>query len=719
MEDGPQNKPVIFSLAPGVQFSTRATGGKTSYVAHHADLGKYFRFGAEEYYVASLIDGVRSVADIHAVLKEDGMRWSPQEIVDFIGQLSQHKIVTADSPPRQTQTAGGDESAPAKPPGVERRALLGGIMSVLSMVISQRIPLFSGQSVAARFESTVGKFFSPSGAVIWLTLVISAMGIVLANLDDFHSELSNLFDPSIWPMLIAIWLSTKVVHEIGHAVAAHRHGVRIGPMGVMFFLFAPLAYVDVTDAWKLRSRFHRLQIALAGVYLELAIAALAAWGWWMLPGGLSGHLAAQVFLIAGPTTLLVNANPLLRLDGYYVISDLLEIPNLRMHGRKQLGGKIEKWLIGIAPSPSLLSGWRRPFATMHAGASIVFQFFWMGGLIIAVSMWARGLGVLLGAAALLLWGLIPLSRWVHKVWTLDQPEKYWLNAKRKRLLWMACCLFGLIQYLSTTTSPLDRRVPVVVRFHNEQISRAAADAFVRTVHVRHGQRVEKGQLLMELDQPELTLEHQSMIDDLSLAHQQSLQNRRNGNIALADAKAHEAASLERRIKEMGQRIDDLQIVAERDGLVTTPKLQRLVGRFVRQGDELIRISDPNEKDIIAAVSEHDMTAYRLAVDSGQQADVRLRGGTHIKAVPTSLRPRARDQLPHPAMSALVGGPLAVRSTGDPDQPVRLAEPQLQSVTPLDPLTSAMVSAGQQGAMTISDNRPLVSRLYDALRPEMK
>jgi putative peptide zinc metalloprotease protein len=401
------------------------------------------------------------------------------------------------------------------------------------------------------------------------------------------------------------------------------------------------------------------------------------------------------------------------LDGYYVLSDILEIPNLRMHGRMQLGAYLERWLVAITPPPSLLSGWRRPAATVHAAASVVFQFFWMGGLIIAVSMWARGLGVLLAVSAIFLWCLLPLTRWVMKVWMLDPPERFWMNAKRKRLLTLASILVGIVHYMSTTTSPLDRRVPVVVRFHNEQISRAVADAFVEAVYVQHGQRVEKGQLLIELDQPELLLERQSTIDDLKLAQQRSNQYRRNGAIALADAKVQEAESLGRRVDELNQRIDGLRVFALRDGRITTPNLQRMTGRYVRQGDELVRVSDPNEKEVLAAVSERDINGYQLAVASHRPANVRLRGGTLIKAMPVSLRPRARLWLPHPAMSALVGGPLAVQPSDDPNHPVQLVEPQLESVSPLDPLTSSNVAAGQRGVMTISDDRPLVARLYDS------
>ncbi|CAN0494958.1 unnamed protein product, partial [Hapterophycus canaliculatus] len=163
----------------------------------------------------------------------------------------------------------------------------------------------------------------------------------------------------------------------------------------MFFMFAPLAYVDVTDAWKLPKRRSRIAIALGGVYFELICASVAVWTWWWCQGDWIGNLAAQIFFLAGPATLLVNANPLLRLDGYYVVSDLVDVPNLREQGRRLLGGMIESRIFLMKSPKTHLAGWRRTFSAWHAAASLVFQVVWMGGLVIVVSMWAGPLGLLI------------------------------------------------------------------------------------------------------------------------------------------------------------------------------------------------------------------------------------------------------------------------------------------------------------------------------------
>ncbi len=707
--------PVYVVIDPGINFSQRDYGGRTSYVAHHSRTGQYYRMGVEEYHIAVLLDGSRTLAEVHNEIKQDGLGWSSEDVGKFAAELIKQKLAS----PQSMQCDAGDpsagqsdsnESPPEKPtPSLSQR-----VIKTLSMTVSQRFPLADGAIIARKADGYIGPAFSRTGLIVWSALVVSGMMVVFGHSDDFGKEVRRLFDPGIWIFLLAFWVIAKVLHETGHAVCAHRRGVRIGKTGIMFFLFAPLAYVDVTDAWKLQKRLQRVQIALAGVYLELAVAAVAAWAWWILPIGTARHFAAQIFLVTGPATLLVNANPLLRLDGYYVLSDLLEIPNLRMHGRAQLGALFERVLLGIPRPESRLFGWRRSAATFHAACSVVFQFFWMAGLIVAVSMWARGLGLFIAASAFLLWALLPLTRWVVKVWTLEPGGRFGMNHYRQRLLGYALLVFTVFQQCSFSTSPLDRRVPVIVQFQNEQIARASADAFVTAVLVRRGDRVQQGALLMQLEQPELLLRRAEKADEIELAQQREIQFRRRNEISNAAAEREKAASLKRQLAELDEQVQGLRVVAQRDGRVTSSAPQRLVGVYVNRGQELIRVSDPREKELLAVVSKEDMDAYQQAAISGSLASVRLRGGTTFHADLEPLLPRAIEKFPHPALAANKGGPVAVEPSSDPDQPMKMIVPHGQSQTPLNAVTSLQIRSGQMGTMTISDDRSLLARIYEDL-----
>ena len=697
-----ESPPLRVACDPTITFSQRETGSQSTFVAHHPGLGKYFSFGPIEHRIARLLDGKRTVTEIVEQLEREGIDWSGTDVANFIGKLVAAHLAKPI-----------DAGAPASP----NQATIGWqqrVVMSLSTLISQRLPLFHGDSIAAAIHGRMGWLFGRTGIAIWSLWVGSGLIIVYGHSEQFAAEFRRMLNPSIWLILFGMWCVAKVLHEAGHAVAAKHHDVRVGKVGLMFFLFAPLAYVDVTDAWKLRSRWSRVQIALGGIYLELAAASVAAWIWWWLPPGPAKHLSAQFFLIAGPATLLVNANPLLRLDGYYVLADLTEIRNLRMHGRRQFRSWIERVVFEIPGEQPLLHGWRRGFATCHAACSVVFQFFWMGGLILAVSLWARGLGIVLALVAATLWGVIPFSRWLWKTWTLH-PGEGWLrlNFQRRRLIALASVLAVLAQYLSLASSPFDRRVPVVVQFRDEQVARAASSAFVREVFVSAGDRIEKGALLMELGSPELKLKREEKSDDLLLAQLRAVQFRRRGELAKAASEDERAQSLQRQLSEMDQQLEGLRVVAERDGIVLGDDLENLEGRFVEEGAELLRVSDPHEKELLVSVNPRDTQAYHRAAASGQPAQIRLRGGVILQAQPASLRPRARRSLPHPALAATVGGPLMVEPSPDDPQELRTVEPVMESVTVLDPVTSAEVRAGQIGMMTIPDNRTLLSRLLDS------
>lgn len=707
---------MLVTIDAGIRFSVRDRGTGTHYVAEDTRRGKYFRFGSQEYHVVNLLSGERSLSEIHRILVDDGLDWSENDLVFFVRHLMNHGLVTVASTaqrpgPGSLPSNGGHANVAES---ATHRRVTKPALRLISGLLSQRIPLANGDRLAKRFLPLLGFLFTPTAQILSFGLVVAAIALVWSNWVAFSMEIRRVFDQPLWLLLGLIWCFLKLVHETGHAVCAKRHGVRVGPMGVIFFLCAPLAYVDVTDAWKLPQRRDRIQIALAGVSLELLVGAIAAWIWWLSPLGSVKHLAAQVFLLAGPATLLVNANPLLRLDGYYVVSDLLEIPNLRTLGRQRLGAWIDHGLIGLPIPPRPLQDWRTDFAVVHATLSVVFQFTWMTGLVVAVWSWAKALGMVLAIAAILMWAIYPAMKWGHRIWTLQPAGRWVLNPYQRRLVaWIMMALL-LCQLAAIHSSPFQRRIPVLVRYQNEQIARAAVDSFVTAVYFKCGERVERGQLLIQLEQPELIIEHDQLMDQRDAAIGRSIQHRRLGEIALSEASSDEAASLQRRIDEIGEQIDQLQVVAQRSGKITTPSTDRLLGRYVQRGDELLRVSDPQEKEVLALIAEDNLNAYSQANRQKVSAKIRFRGGVRVEAALSSPEPSASRRLPHPALAATAGGPLAVQHL-ETTETVELVQPHLQTVLPLDPLTSLQVQSGQIGRLTLPDNRSLFARLWEHLR----
>jgi hypothetical protein len=181
------------------------------------------------------------------------------------------------------------------------------------------------------------------------------------------------------------------------------------------------------------------------------------------------------------------------------------------------------------------------------------------------------------------------------------------------------------------------------------------------------------------------------------------------------AESENAESLRRSLAELNEQIAGLTIVAQREGYVLNPELDELIGRFVRCGDELLQVMNPQEKELLASVGESDLQAYQAAAMNGAAVTVRLRGGTRFTAIPAALQPRARRQVLHPTLAATAGGPLPVEVSKDDPSVLQSVQPQLQGLIRMDQTSSNLARAGQVGMLTISDNRSLLDRLVARLK----
>lgn len=701
------------SMLEDLSFSLRNLGGRRTYVCHHHQKGQFFHLGPAEYEAARLLNGRMGAAEVARELNRRGIGWAAADVARLIAMLVQSGLaqiidapVRADLPSEHKEEAEAGRRAP-KP--LDWR---NDIIRCLPSLLSQRINLLNGDPIATKLVGFVGPCFSSLGVAVWVAVVLSGTAIIGAHGAEFGVELRRFFSPQSWPLLVLMWCLIKLAHEVGHAVAAKRQEVRVGRAGIIFFLFAPLAFVDVTDAWRLPRRWPRVQIALAGMYVELAIAGVAAWIWWWSEAGFSRHVAAQIVMLAGPATLLVNANPFLRLDGYYVLGDLLDIPNLRMHGRRQLSVRLESWLFRRHCPPGLLGGWRGSAATVHAAASIVFQVVWMGGLILTVSLWAGGMGVVLGMTAATAWFVVPAWQWVARI----RRDDGW-PAIRRRTTTVAALALLAVGWLLAMPSPVGRRVPVVVGYRDEQIARAATNGFVVAVPVEAGQRVRAGDVLIEMDDPDLRVQREHVALDAEASRLRVRRLSREGQTALASAERDRYEGLLRSLAELDRQLESLRIRAQRDGTVCSRSPQRWLGRFVRRGDMLMSIGEEGAKELLASIDGSDLAAYLQAVEHHQPCQVRLRGGQRLTVIPGAPQPRVRQAIPHPALAALAGGPLAVephREAAGGDR-YRLISPRSESRSLLPEEDSRSVWVGQQGMLVVGDSRSLIRRATDPLR----
>lgn len=338
---------------------------------------KYFRFEEEEYRLLTMIDGKASPEQIKRKFEFD---FSPQkielqELFQLVGMLYRNSLVVSDAP---------EQGASLRQRAVE--AEKSKRWQSLTNVLAIRFKGFDPDDFLTALNPYTAWFFTWPAFIGVLMLGLGALSLIVTNFEAFQNKLpsfDNFFAANNWFLLAVVLGVTKVIHEFGHGLACKRFGGRCHEMGLMFLVLTPCLYANVSDSWLLRSKWQRAFIAAAGMYVELVIASIAVFVWWFSMPGLVHHLALNIIVVCSISTLLFNANPLLRYDGYYILADILEIPNLRQKSTAMLNRISRHLFLGIETAEDPFAPSRRKwlFVTYSILAVayrwlITFSIFW-------------------------------------------------------------------------------------------------------------------------------------------------------------------------------------------------------------------------------------------------------------------------------------------------------------------------------------------------------
>ncbi len=339
---------------------------------------KYYRFQEEEYRILQLLDGERSLVEIQTAWQEEfrPQKITTAELTQFISTLHRNCLVVA--------TSSGQGSLLLDRHLASRRSAW---KSALTNILAIRIPVADPDRILARMNRYVGWIFSVEAIAAAIFLVSAALILVMVQWQAFQERLPRMqefFAAENWIYLALTLGVTKVLHELGHGLSCKRLGGECHETGVMLLLFTPCLYCDVSDSWLLPSRWQRAGIAMAGMYVEIVLASLATLLWWFTVPGTLNYLCLNVMFVCSVSTLLFNANPLLRFDGYYVLSDVLEIPNLRQKASSVVKRSASRWMFGIQPAVDpFLPERKRGLFALYAIAAATYRW-WITGVILWV-----------------------------------------------------------------------------------------------------------------------------------------------------------------------------------------------------------------------------------------------------------------------------------------------------------------------------------------------
>lgn len=633
-------RPLLLRRRPDLEVRQQSYLGRRYWVIKDPLSLKYYRFEEEEYAILEMLDGQSDLAEIQRRFER---RFAPQKITlgelhQLMGMLHRSSLVVSDAPGQ------GDRLLERRRSRTRRETL-----AAATNVLSLRFRLFDPDELLGRLDRYLGWLFSPACAAAGLLLAVAALVLLGAQFDVFRSKLpafDSFFASGNWIWLAVALAVTKILHEFGHGLACKRFGGECHEMGVMLLVLTPCLYCDVSDSWMLPSKWKRAAIGAAGMYVEVLLASVCTFLWWFTQPGLLHYLCLNVMFVCSVSTLAFNANPLLRFDGYYILSDLTEIPNLRQKASSTLRRHLAAWCLGIAAPPDpFLPQRRQLFFAVYAVAAAVYR--WVVALAI---LWflnlvfkpygLRVIGQLIAIVAL--YGLV-----VHPLWQLTQflrvPGRM-DRVRKPRLVAasvVAAALLGAVLFLPT---------PHYVRCTLYLEPRDTASVYVETpgqlqaVHARSGDWIRAGQPLLTLDNIDI---------HLAVTRSEGEKRQLESKLRGLRQRAFEDETAARQIAEVEQAIVSLeeQLVRRRrdcqrlvvtspasgvviaparrsGGAVTTGRLPTWSGfpldaknlyAFLDEGTAVCHVGDPRRFRAILAIDQGDLEFLH----AGQAVDVVL------------------------------------------------------------------------------------------------
>lgn len=684
--------------------------GRTYYVVKDPVSLRYYRFKEQEHFLIHMMDGAFTLDEAQKSFEK---RFRPERLTleDLEGFAQQ--LLTAGLAQNESPQAGKLLYDRRKK---RRRSEW---LQTLTNILYIKIPLYDPDKLLTRMLAFRVPFvgwhpfraiFTSTFAFLSVVLWIAAIMLVALHFQTFRDKLPSYHEFFTFKNVALLWVAlgaVKVIHEFGHGLSCKAYGGEVHEMGLLFLVFSPCLYCNVSDAWTLPSKWKRIIISAAGIWVELCIAAIATFVWWNTPSNPGiNNMALSLMIVCSVSTVVFNANPLMRYDGYYILADWLEIPNLRDRSNKYLQRLVMEHCMGIeVPPEQYMALWRRVMFVIYAVISwvyrwvITFTILWFMASFLGpkLKVISQMLAVA-SAGSLVGWPLVRLVKGLHKRGRLP-------DMKPVRVSISLAVLLAIIVAFLTVPLPVARvRQMGFVQVDPEKLSKIYLQhsGILEEVRVRDGEHVQQGDILakfksFELEQELAQAVVQERIHDLRAkayaqlkqqASELNPQDREELDRKTLQAMndRHQYAS---RVKDLNRIIDMLLTLrADRTGVVMSPPRVDEIGKywdakeqprpFCSIGER--KVDEPCKLRVLIPVGPDD---YRLLIDD--QKDLRKKG----EDLTVTLRLQGRDsktwegkiaELPQSAakevpvqLTTRAGGPLAIKPGSRPG----VFEPQAQ------------------------------------------
>jgi putative peptide zinc metalloprotease protein len=680
-----RRKQVRLHLRTDLDIAPHRYEGRTYYIVKDPVSLRYYRFKEQEHFLIRLMDGSRTLDDAQ---KEFEKRFRPERLpLEDLEAFAQQLL---------TVGLAHNESPQAGKQLYDRRAKRRRTewIAALTNILYIKLPLIDPDRLLNWMLPWLRFIFTTWFFVASVGLMLAALMLVLTHFETFRDKLPSYHEFFSFKTVAYMWIAlgvVKVIHEFGHGLSCKAFGGEVHEMGALFLCLSPCLYCNVSDAWTMPNKWHRIIISFAGIYVELIIASIATFVWWNTPAQpFLNNLSLSLMIVCSVSTIIFNGNPLMRYDGYYVLADWLEIPNLRDRANRFLQRLAMEHLLGIEVQPEpYMDLQRRILFLIFAIASyiyrwvITFSILWFMSRFLPEKL--RILSYMLAIASLgslVGWPIYRLGKSVYKRGRLP-------DMKTGRVLMLTGVVVALLLFVFLVPLPVSRvRQTALIQLPPDNVEKVFVPSPGGTLEylpIRYGNHVKKGDVLarfrnldLENQREEARTEHyirekqiQAMTEQLGVVNEPGQRDEINSKLAQVRGERKGYAD---KLRELEKMLRNLEVRAPRDGVVLSPPQIDEIGKlWDKEADTpLCSIGDPSKLWAVMPVPPAD---YRVLKDDlehlkkreGLDVTIRVQGRAdetwkgHVAALPES---EARD-VPI-QLTTRAGGPLAVKPNTKPN-----------------------------------------------------
>jgi putative peptide zinc metalloprotease protein len=604
----PVNNP---KMAPGIVVRLLSSKEETYVMLKDPATQNYFKFEIWEKDIFDLLDGTRDLQDLDAAFREKhpelgtDLPW----MVDYLEGLRKVGLLERSEQERHLVMMDKVKS-------LRKRRFYDAENSTLMQIT---IPLFDPNKLMDRIIPWIRWWWSPWFVGAWVVVFGMVLGFLVHYWDLYWTGFFRILDLTQkgfwdWIGFLALLFGVSVWHELGHGFACKRFGGEVHNIGFMIFYLQPAFYCNVDDSYLFEKRSHRLAATFGGPYFELMMCSVAAAIWLTTPAEWWLHsLALTIVFFTGLSVVLLNVNPLIKLDGYYILMDWLDVPDLREESFEYLGGILKRRLLGIEVPAKAISRRRRRIYATYGICAILYTGLVLYVMYLLAQKWLVGwLGpsgyiALAGLTLYLYRSKIAMARRFLKNFMLTRGGTL-KSIKGRWILGSTFAGLAILLFLIPSATRVDGTFTVEPL--QRAVIRAPAKGVVHGVLATEGGHVSVGGALATLQSTELQEKRDVARADLERSRLEAAGARHAEDIPTfqeKDAAAREATS---RLALVDGRVEGLTLRSPVDGVVSTPYLEEKEGAYLREGDIFCTVDRLDRVRLMVGMAETDIEEIR-------------------------------------------------------------------------------------------------------------